>query len=436
MDSVLYQQLKVSQIKRGKSVDILDDLVKLEEQWRIEKRVLDMLNKQANDITKQYQTANDDRRLELTLISNSLKSKIQLQDVLVKNLFDEKDKILYSIGNIVHDLTPVSTNEEDNFVIRTWGTKPTIEHKKHHHELLYMIGGYDADMGAEVAGHRGYYLTGMGMLLNNAIVQYGLNFLVSKQYIPVQTPYFMKQNIMQKVASLAEFDESLYKVTGNPEDEPMYLIATAEQPLTALNMNKSFTKTQLPIKYCGYSTNFRKEAGKHGKEAWGLFRVHQFEKIEQFVICEPDQSWEMMEEMIGVSEEFYQSLELPYRVVDIVSGDLNNAAARKYDLEAWFPTLERYRELVSCSNCTDYQSKRVNTKVGKEYVHMLNSTLTATERTLCCILENYQTEKGIRVPEVLKPYLQAFTNDIIPYIKGPPKIGKVVKVKNNLISSI
>lgn len=171
----------------------------------------------------------------------------------------------------------------------------------------------------------------------------------------VQTPYFMKQSTMKKVAALAEFNEALYKVTGNEEDEPFYLIATSEQPICALNMgyvnlvnlgNTSHRKTlvekDLPLKYAGISTCFRKEAGSHGRDAWGIFRVHQFEKIEQFILCNPDKSWEYQEEMIKVSEEFYQSLEIPYHVVNIVSGELNNAAAKKYDLEAWFPTLAWY----------------------------------------------------------------------------------------------
>ena len=180
-------------------------------------------------------------------------------------------------------------------------------------------------------------------------------------------------------------------------------------------------RSKLPLKYGGISPCFRKEAGAHGKDTWGIFRIHQFEKVEQFVICAPEDSWKYHEEMIKVSEEFYESLGLPYRVINIVSGALNNAAAKKYDLEAWFPGYGTYRELVSCSNCTDYQSRsaeirlRTDKKVEgdkKTYVHMLNGTLCATERALCCILENYQTEKGLNVPEVLRPYVGV---DFIPY---------------------
>jgi seryl-tRNA synthetase len=186
--------------------------------------------------------------------------------------------------------------------------------------------------------------------------------------------------------------------------------------------NEWIEKQDLPIRYVGSSPCFRKEAGAAGKDTWGIFRVHQFEKVEQFIICSPEDSWAYHEEMIKVSEEFYQSLKLPYRVINIVSGALNDAAAKKYDLEAWFPGYGAYRELVSCSNCTDYQARSVNIRLRtdkskeneKKYVHMLNGTLTATERTICCILENYQTETGVVVPEVLRQYVGT---DFIPYIK-------------------
>jgi len=313
-----------------------------------------------------------------------------------------------------------------------------------HHYLLHMIDGYDSEVGTVVAGHRGYYLKGFGTLLNQALINYGLRFLSSRGYTPIQTPFFMRKSTMSKVAALTEFDESLYKVTGNPDSEETYLIATSEQPCCALHIQSSIHPKSLPIKYVGYSTCFRKEAGAHGKDVWGIFRVHQFEKVEQFVLTAPDKSWEMHEKMINTSEEFYQSLGLSYRIVNIVSGELNNAAAKKYDLEAWFPTLGEYRELVSCSNCTDYQARRLDIRYGNvksddgstPFVHMLNSTLVATERALCCILENYQTPEGIRIPEVLKPFLAPFTKtlkdpDVIPFIRGPPGAGKGAKPSKN-----
>jgi len=238
----------------------------------------------------------------------------------------------------------------------------------------------------------------------------------------------MRKDVMAQTAQLSDFDDQLYKVVGNKDDEDLYLIATSEQPISAMYKDEWLDPKELPIKYGGFSSCFRKEAGAHGKDTWGIFRIHQFEKIEQFVITTPENSWAEMESMIKVAEEFYQSLKLPYRVINIVSGALNDAAAKKYDLEAWFPGYEAFRELVSCSNCTDFQSRAMDVKIRainkkesdkeNKYVHMLNGTLCATERTLCCILENYQTKEGIRVPEVLIPYVGT---DFIPYTKPIPK---------------
>lgn len=188
-----------------------------------------------------------------------------------------------------------------------------------------------------------------------ALIQYGLSFLRRRSYTPLQPPYFMKKEAMAATAQLEQFDEELYKVSGEAESGDMYLIATSEQPISALHRGEWLESKDLPRFYAGISTCFRKEAGSHGKDAWGVFRVHQFEKVEQFVLCDPEESWATLDKMVATSEDFIKSLEIPYRVVSIVSGALNNAAAKKNDIEAWFPTLGVYRELVSCSNCTDYQ---------------------------------------------------------------------------------
>ncbi|RUP24774.1 hypothetical protein BC936DRAFT_138893, partial [Jimgerdemannia flammicorona] len=235
------------------------------------------------------------------------------------------------------------------------------------------------------------------------------------------------------------------------EGEDKYLIATSEQPISAYHADEWFEQPekQLPVKYAGYSTCFRKEAGAHGKDTWGIFRVHQFEKIEQFVITEPEKSWDMFNDMITVSEEFFQSLGLSYRVVAIVSGALNNAAAKKYDLEAWFPFQGEFKELVSCSNCTDFQSRRLEIRCGvkkmgdreKKYVHCLNSTLCATERALCAVLENWQTEDGVKVPPPLVPFMGG--KEFIPFVKAlPNKVCKSFMVlvvfwaKKSLLSAL
>lgn len=220
-----------------------------------------------------------------------------------------------------------------------------------HHEVLTRIDGYDPERGVKIVGHRGYCLTGYGLFLNLALVNYGLEFLWKKGYKPNQPPHFMLREQMAKTAQLEQFDEELYKVTENDDDKQTdkYLIATSEQPLSVLHDSEWLQDADLPIKYAGYSTCYRKEAGAHGKDAWGIFRVHQFEKIEQFLFTKPDDSWQAFDDMIATSEEFYQSLGLPYQIVAIVSGALNNAAAKKYDLEAWFPFQGEYKESVSYS---------------------------------------------------------------------------------------
>jgi seryl-tRNA synthetase len=366
---------------------------------------------------------------------------------------NDRDKALFGIGNLVHDSVPDFQDEVNNEEVEKWGDEfvVTMEtHKYHHHELLSMIGGYDPKRGAKVAGHRGYFLTGPGMMLNMALYNYALSFLVGGNgYLPIQPPFFLKSDIMAETCQLDDFDENLYRVdTGKgpktddkkagkadlliqekkvPTDEPQhedddkFLIATSEQPLSAYYRGEYLAPDQLPVRFAGFSTCFRKEAGSHGKDCWGLYRVHQFEKVEQFLVTHPDESWAEFTKMMNISKEFYKSLQLPYRVVNIVSGALNDAAAKKQDLEAWFPGYNEYRELVSCSNCTDYQSRNLEVRLRaqkvkgqvsfihlknnqpetKAYVHMLNGTLCATGRTLCCLLENYQTPEGIRVPEPL-----------------------------------
>lgn len=345
------------------------------------------------------------------------------------------------IGNIVDSAVTVSTTEDDNPIKKLWhpegpnhkgmdlntgglGEKDVTPGILSHHEVLYRLDAYDTDRGVKIAGHRGFFLTNDGVDLNQALINYGLQFLRERKFKKVQTPFMMRKDMMAKTAQLDQFDEELYHVTGDDDDK--YMIATSEQPISAMHADERMEPKELPIRYAGYSTCFRKEAGSHGRDTWGIFRVHQFEKIEQFCITKPEDSPAMLDEMLANSEAFYQSLQLPYRVVGIVSSALNNAASIKYDLEAWFPMQCEYKELVSCSNCTDYQSRGLNVRNGDrqtgkpiEFVHMLNGTLCATERALCCVVENWQTEDGLRIPPVLQPYMQG--REFIPYVRELPK---------------
>lgn len=450
------EKVAESERRRGRDPSVVAKLVDADKRWREAtysyehgRRDLNAVNK---EIGNRKKADPKDACADLVSKTAEIKKRLQSLETQAAEAASTRDHLLKGIGNIVHDSIPVSNDEANNKVLRTWGTpnKMTIDGtpgKMHHHEVLARLHGVDFRKGVEVAGHRGYYLKGPAVMLNFALVQYGLSFLMKRGYLPIQPPFFMRKPIIAAAAELRDFAETLYRIPhdshhaqhqqaqpsegkeqhqhqaqGKPEEadrDDMFLIATSEQPLCALHMNERIEEKQLPIRYAGTSTCFRKEAGSHGKDCWGIFRVHQFEKIEQFCLTTPDKSWEMHEEMIGTAEEFYQSLELPYRVVSIVTGALNDAAAKKYDLEAWFPGYNDFRELVSCSNCTDFQARDLDIRFGhkkephaapasadaKPFVHMLNATLVATQRCMCCILENYQTPTGVRVPRALVPFM-------------------------------
>jgi len=442
-------KLRESQEKRFKPPEAIDEIVSIDAAWREKRGLLDDLNKEkrisSNFVKDAYKThgkkMSDEIKAEVAQKkqqSKDLTAQIKEEERALVELEKELDSKVRLIGNYVHESVPVSQDEAFNGIEKRWGNPRQNVDKtlRHHHELLYMIGGYEPERGANVAGHRGYFLTGPAVRLNLALQQYGLDFLRPYNYKEVYAPFMMRKEVMALTAQLEEFDEALYKVTGGDgqEEKDKYLIATSEQPISAMHMGEWLTPQDLPINYAGVSTCFRKEAGSHGKDAWGIFRVHQFEKIEQFVLCDPSTSCDEHERMIQVAEEFYQSLNIPYEVVTIVSGELNNAAAKKYDLEGWFPTLGTYRELVSASNCTDYQSRAMDTRFGqvnkdgtKEYVHMLNATLCATTRVICCILENYQDEDGVHVPEILQNYMGGLK--FMPYVRPPPQMAEQKKKK-------
>nr|MDO8119189.1 serine--tRNA ligase [Candidatus Sigynarchaeota archaeon] len=303
---------------------------------------------------------------------------------------------------------PVGETEEQNQVVHEWGKKPDFTFRPRiHADLVETVGGVELQKAQDIAGSRMYYLKNDLTLLNIALVHAGADFMVSKGYQPMWTPFFINYETIKAAAELADFEQQLYRI----KDEDLFLIATSEQTLAALHKGEIIDKDSLPLKYCGISSCFRREAGAHGRDTTGIFRIHQFEKIEQFIYSAPETSWELHEELINNAMEFYKLLGIPFRVVNIASGEMNDNAAKKYDLEAWFPGSNTYRELVSCSNCTDYQARKLNIRFGKqggekEVVHTLNSTLVATERTICCILENYQEEDGsVRVPNMLEPYM-------------------------------
>ncbi|BES97693.1 seryl-tRNA synthetase [Nesidiocoris tenuis] len=450
------EKIRVNQKKRFDDESLVDKVVDNDLKWRQCRHKADNLNRLKNNCSKAIaekmkskaadgQGTTLDSAFDLLSLQepDTLKSmtvaQIKEARVLIdkemaeneKQLQDfeiERNKALGEIGNLIHSSVPISNDEDENFVERLWGD--TTSKKKYSHvDLIHMIDGIEANAGADVAGGRGYFLKGPAVLLQYALVQYALQKWSTLNYTPIYTPFFMRKEVMQQVAQLSQFDEELYKVSGKGSEE-QYLIATSEQPLAALHKGEWIPEGSLPKRYIGISTCFRQEAGSHGRDTRGIFRVHQFEKVEQFTLTSPfdNKSWEMFDEMIGNAEKFYQDLGIGYRIVNIVSGALNNAAAKKFDLEAWFPGSGAFRELVSCSNCLDYQARRLLVRYGQtkkmnaqtDYVHMLNATACAVTRVICAIMETYQTEDGILVPPVLRQFLPASIGEKIPFVKSAP----------------
>jgi seryl-tRNA synthetase len=402
-----------SEKKRFKDPLNAKKVLEQDEKWRAVLAKIQVLRQKRNEISAQigeFKKAGENQKAdEAVKASKEIKKEIESLEKEKSKYFEEREKYRYIVGNILHDSVPVAETEEDNEIIRNVGKASEFNFKPLNHvKLIETIDGADTKKASEVVGSRFYYLKGDLVLLNLALMRFALDFLISKEFIPMWTPFFIKHEIIKAAAELADFEEQLYKI----HDEDLFMIATSEQTLAAYHFDEIIDPERLPIKYAGVSSCFRREAGSHGKDTLGIFRIHQFEKVEQYIFCKPENSWNFHEELIENSEELYKQLELPYRIVNIASGELNDNAAKKYDLEAWFPASETYRELVSCSNCTDYQARKLKTRMGKigseekQVLHTLNSTAIATERTICCILENYQNEDGsVRVPKVLQKYL-------------------------------
>ncbi|KAH8064799.1 hypothetical protein JL722_1684 [Aureococcus anophagefferens] len=403
------EKVRESQRRRFADVGLVDKVIAEDEAWRKLTQDVDDIKAEKNKKQKEITTlkkAKADVPAQMLADLKALDAKRAAVEARVEPQAQKVKKLFSGIGNLVADDVVVSQDEEkDNEVVSLWGEcAPTAAHS--HHELLYMIGGYEPERGVRVAGHRAYFFTDVGVMLNQAVINYGISFLRKRAYKVMQPPYMMNKDVMAGVAQLSEFDEALYK------------------PICAYHKGEWLKEADLPLRYAGISTCFRKEAGSHGRDTWGIFRVHQFEKVEQFCITVGDleESAKMHEEMKDLAEEYVQSLGFPYHVVNIVSGELNNAAIKKYDLGV-VPFQKQFRELVSCSNCTDYQSRAMeircgNKKMGereKKYVHMLNSTLAACGRTICCLLENNQTPTGVHVPEVLWPYMDGLT--FLPFVR-------------------
>ena len=399
-----------SEKKRFRSTENVEKVIEYDTLWREGERKLNSLRSEKNKLSKSFKKAEEEGNLE-EVIKRSKEVAAEIKELSAKNeeYLKLRDDYRYKVGNIIDEDVPISDTEDDNVVVRTYGEIPEHDFELLNHvDLIKKIDGADLETAASIAGARFYYLKRDILHLNLALIQFALEELEMEGYIPMQTPFFVKGEVAAETSELGEFYETLYKV----ENEDMYLIATAEQTLAALHRNEIISPDDLPLRYCALSTCFRKEAGSHGKDTLGIFRVHQFEKIEQFIYSAPEDSRNQHNHLMEVTERIYQKLGLPYQIIAIVSSALNDNAAIKYDLEAWFPGSGAFRELVSCTNCKDYQARKTKTRMGRagsgdaQTLHTLNSTAIATERTMCCILENYQQNDGsVKVPEVLVPYM-------------------------------
>jgi seryl-tRNA synthetase len=409
--------IRKSEKKRFRDTENVEKVIEYDTLWRNGLKKLNELRSERNKLSKSFNEARKQGKDELKILqikAKEVSGEIVQLEPKISEFIEKRDEYRYKIGNIVDEDVPISENEEDNLLISEEGLIPSFNFTPSNHvDLIESIDGAEFKKAAEISGSRFYYLKADMVYLNMALLKFAVDILSEKGYTPFQTPFFIKHDVIKETAELADFEETLYKIDG----EDLFLIATSEQTLAALHRGEIIDEKTLPRKYCGISSCFRKEAGSHGRDTLGIFRVHQFEKIEQFIFCNEEDSKDLHQNILENAELIYKKLELPYRIVSIVSAELNDNASKKYDIEGWFPGSKTYRELVSCTNCKDYQARKLNARYGIQgdsdslkMCHTLNSTAIATERAICCILENYQQEDGtIRIPEVLIPYMNGKT---------------------------
>jgi len=390
---------------------MVDQLIENDKKWREKVAEINKLRQKRNEISleiaklKKAGKPADKKLKEAAKIPEEIK---KLEKEVAD--FEEKNKnFLMKIPNLLHETVPYGKDESENVEIKKWGKPPKFDFKpKNHLEILEGLGMIDIDRAAKIAGHGFYYLKDDAVLLDLAIQRLALELLRSRGFTIIEPPFMMKRKPYEGVVDLSDFENVMYKV----ENEDLYMIATSEHPMIGSHMDEVFDKKELPVRWAGVSACFRKEVGAHGKYTKGLFRVHQFNKVEQIVFCLPEQSWKILEELQKNAEDLYQALGLHYRVVNVCTGDIGIIAAKKYDTEVWMAD-GQYREIGSNSNCTDYQARRLNIKFkegeGKApagFVHTLNNTALATSRTMLAILEQFQQKDGsVKIPDSLVPYM-------------------------------
>ncbi len=402
----------------------VDALIENDRNWRALQAQANDLRSQRNKITEEIGRLRKQGSDTTILLKQAESIPDQIKNLEEQTTELEKKVIsaLMQLPNIIHESVPFGTDEDGNLEIKRWATPRQLDFRpKDHIDLALNLGLIDLERAAKVAGARFYFLRGDLVKLNYALIHLALDFLENIGFKLTQPPYMLRKAAIGGAIALSDFEDVIYKI----QDEDLYLIATAEHPLLAQYMDEILDGKSLPLRYAGVSPCFRREAGAHGRDTKGIFRIHQFEKVEQFVFAKPEDSWTEHEKLLSNAEQFLQMLHLPYRVVNVCTGDLGSVAAKKYDVEAWFPGQGKYREIVSCSNCTSYQAVRSKIRFRDRpdqptrWVHTLNSTLVATERTLIAIMENNQQKDGsILIPDTLQVYMHGATK-ITPANKNP-----------------
>jgi len=390
---------------------LLAEVRQKDEEWRTCLRASDDLRRRRNELSRAIaeHRSKGTSSADLDAEAKQLPDALRAAESLEAELLHARDALLRRIPNLMDESVPYGAGDAENVVVSTWGDPRTdATGLRSHAEVLEGLGMAEFDRARRASGAGFYYLRGPVVLLDLALQRFALDLLAERGFTPVAPPYMLRRAPYEGVTDLADFENVMYKIDG----EDLYLIATSEHPLAALYQGEILDEDDLPFRLAGVSPCFRKEIGGHGVDQKGIFRVHQFQKVEQFVFCRPEESPTVLEELRGNAEEVFRRLKVPYRVVNVCTGDLGTVAAKKYDIEAWFPRQQAYREVVSCSNCTDYQARRLGIRLGKagrpgkRVPHTLNSTAVATSRGLAVILEQYQQPDGsVTVPEVLRPYL-------------------------------
>lgn len=388
------------------SLKLLDDLLKTDAAWRKCKQEVDQLrsrrNKVSLEINKKKKAGEDASALMKE--AADIPKKVEKQEAKMEELHERMRYALMRIPNVLHPSVPYGVDDSKNVEVSRFGKKPKIKKPVSHVDLLEKFDLADLERGAKIAGSRWYFLRNELVLLDHALQRYALDFMTKKGFTPVIPPFVASRRAIESATSLDDFEEAIYKV----QDEDLYLIPTSEHPLVAQFMGEVLDEKDLPVKLVGVSTCFRKEAGAHGKDQKGIFRVHQFNKVEQVIVCNEAESWHWHEQLLQYAVEFVESLGLHGRVVNICTGDIGIVAAKKYDIEVWFPVQNAYREVVSCSNCMEYQAVRGNIRYqhGQErkWAHTLNATTVATTRVMAAMLENFQRDGVIEIPRVLHRY--------------------------------